>query len=233
MEALLLIAMCHDAHAAPHHTVALRARRGGVPAGIMDLMFFRGDEPDALPYDRPSIAANIFGLEYTIAPAMTGPGLTLWGERASLPLGAGYFDDAEDPPDHTDGTWLAPSKGFGAWAFGASYRNEIGLTPQEKPVWMSVVFSAGLGLGFRSGTITVWNPGIHPNNTDPTCLPESPAPDRVEVCPDDGELKLPGLLPILDITFGPKLHITEHAMVRLDLGIHNMLYIGGAAGGMF
>lgn len=220
------------ADAAPSHTVALRVRRGGIPQSIMDIWFFDNDDPGAPTYERPAIATNVFGLEYTLAPDPVGSQLIVWVERAWIPMKDGYWDDVESPEDHTDGDWLAPDK-LGLWNFGVNYANEIGITSSAAPVWLSASIGAGIGLGIRTGSITVWHPGYHPDTVDPDCGYEDMAPDRVDVCVSDEQIKLPGVVPILDVTVGPKLHITEHAMVRLDLGIHDVLYIGGAAGGTF
>lgn len=214
------------------HTFALRLRHGGVPQGIMDVWFFDSDDPGALAYDRPAIGVNVVGLEYTLAPSPVGTSLVVWAERAWTPMKAGYWDDVESPEDHLDGDWIEPD-GLGLWALGVNYAHEIGVTPQTAPVWFGVVLGAGIGGGYRTGTITVWHPGYHEDSLAPDCLYESSAPDRVDSCPNDGTADMPRFVPILDVTASAKLHITEHAMVRLDLGLHDVPYIGGAAGGSF
>ncbi|MEQ1506483.1 MAG: hypothetical protein ABMB14_29920 [Myxococcota bacterium] len=222
------------AHAADlQHTVGLRYRHGVVPNGILDLWFFDSDDPEALPYDRPKVSANVFGLEYTLGMSKSGgPKLQAWVERWAFPLDAGYWDDEESPADHTDGDWVEPD-GLGAWAIGFNFAQEIALSSTTAPVWVGLGVGGGLGLGFSSGTLTVWHPGYHQDSLDPDCLHDAVAPDRHDTCGNDGTIDMPGTVPIVDLTFGPVVHLTEHAMVRIDLGVHDFLYGGVAAGGSF
>src|SRR5688500_12543429 len=92
------------------HTVALRYRRGSVPGGlIVDRFFFDADDEGALPYERPKVRANVFGLEYGLGLPPTGRSKVVgWIERIGIPLEAGYWDDRESPPDHVDGDWVEP-----------------------------------------------------------------------------------------------------------------------------
>lgn len=230
---LLALAGALPAHAF-EHTVGLRYRHGFVPAGILDVWFFDSDDEGALPYDRPKVSNDVFGLEYGLAMEPGGgPSFLFWIERVPFHLDAGYWDDVESPPNHIDGDWLEPEKGLGMWAFGPSYLHDIPLSSNEKPVWVALHVGGGIGLGIATGEITVWHAGFHSESLDPTCLPESAAVERHGACASDGEVNLPNVLPILDITVGPKLHVTEHAMVRLDLGFHDALYAGVAGGGSF
>lgn len=236
MTALLaLIATSSPAHAL-EHTVAFRYRYGAVPRGLLDIWYFDGDDGDgaALGYTRPGVSANVFGLEYTAAPEPTGgPSFVGWIERIPIRMDAGYWDDKETPPDHNDGDWLQPEKGLGMWALGANYLHEVPLSSTDKPVWVSLAVGGGLGIGFLTGSITTWHAGYHEESLDPTCGPLDVAPDRYATCQPDGEVNLPGVVPILDLSVGPKIHLTEHAMVRLDFGLHDVLFAGIAAGGSF
>lgn len=216
------------------HTIGLRYRRASLPGGILDLFFFDSDDEGALPYDRPKVHANSVGLEYTLSLKPDGgASFVFWGERMGFPIEAGYWDDAESPVDHNDGDWLEPQKGLGMWTLGANFAQEIPLSTTTAPVWVSLAVGGGVGLGVGSGSITFWHPGYHPDTVDPTCGPLDIAPLRQSTCPADGDVKLPGVVPIVDLTIGPVVHIAEHAMVRIDLGIHDLLYYGIAGGGTF
>lgn len=216
------------------HTVGMRLRHGWVPRGIIDNWFFDIDDVGALPYERPTVRTTMIGLEYTLAlEEGGGPAFVFWGERLPIHIDDGYWDDREDPPDHLDGTWIATSTGFGAWTLGANYLQEMPLSPTTAPVWSSFIVSFGLGAAFRNGELTFWHSGEHPELDDPACQVARPAPERVADCPSDGGLPLPSVLPILDLTLGTRVHLTEHANVRLEAGIHNVLYVGMSAGGSF
>ena len=190
---LAIVALCvleSNAHAL-EHTAGLRYRYAWLPDGIMDLFYFDRNDEGALPYDRPSIRSHIFGLDYTLAPEPGGgASYVLWMERQPFVIDAGYWDDRESPPDHTDGDWLDPEKGFGLFSVGANYMHELPLSSNTQPVWVSMVVGGGLGLGFKTKNITVWHPG--PNAAaEPECRPFDLAPDRVDACAPDGNLGLP------------------------------------------
>lgn len=231
---LTMLAMGAAPAHALDHTVGLRYRHGWVPRNIIDNWFFDIDDPGALPYPRPGIRAPMFGLEYTLAlEEGGGTAFVFWMERVKLKIDDGYWDDREDPPNHLDGSWLSPDDNFGAWTVGANYMQEIPVSPTTAPVWASVVVSFGLGAAVRTGELTFWHSGDHPLVLDPDCQLSMPAPERYSECPPDGELPVPSALPILDLTLGSRIHLTEHANVRLEAGIHNVLYVGMSAGGSF
>lgn len=231
--ALSVLAASSPAHAL-EHTAGLRYRYGWIPSGIIDIWYFDDDDEGALDFERPKISANTFGLEYGLAlDAGGGPSFLFWIERMPFKFDEGYWDDKESPPDHGDGDWLRPEKGVGLWTFGASYLHELPISSNDKPVWVSFHIGGGIGLGIGTGSITRWHPGFHDEVSDPNCLPEALAVDRFATCEDDGSVDIPKVVPIIDLTLGPKVHLTEHAMVRIDLGIHDVPYGGIAAGGVF
>ena len=119
--------------------------------------------------------------------------------------------------------------GFGMLAFGANYGHEIYATP-----WMSFLFGGGLGLGFVLGDLTSWGPGgSQGSGSAATCLTEAPACTRKDFCPDDGPKSLPAVLPVVDVTVSTRFHFGDQANLRIDAGLHNMLYVGTAFGAVF
>jgi hypothetical protein len=110
-------------------------------------------------------------------------------------------------------------------AFGANYGHEIYATP-----WMSFLFGGGLGLGFMLGEMTSWGPGG--SGTD-GCMTESPAYTRKDHCPDDGPKSIPAVLPVIDLTASTRFHFGDQANLRIDVGLHNMFYVGTAFGAVF
>ena len=231
--ALAVVAASTPAHAL-EHTAGLRYRHGWLPKGILDTWYFDSDDEGALEFDRPRVSADVFGLEYgfAIEPG-GGPSFLFWIERMPFHVEEGYWDDKESPANHGDGDWLRPEKGLGMTNFGASYLHELPISSNTKPVWVSFHVGGGIGIGLGTGEITKWSPGFHEDSLDPDCLPESLAVDRYDTCEPDGTVDVPKVLPIIDITLGPKVHLTEHAMVRLDFGLHDVPYGGIAAGGVF
>ncbi|HHO53084.1 MAG TPA: hypothetical protein ENK18_19975 [Deltaproteobacteria bacterium] len=229
----MLVVGAAPAHAFDH-TVGLRYRHGWVPRGLIDNWFFDIDDAGALPYQRPGIRVPMFGLEYTLALREDGgTAFVFWVERVGLKIDDGYWDDREEPPDHLDGTWVATDGGLGAWTIGANHLSELPLSPTTAPVWASVVLGFGVGAAVRTGDLIFWHSGDHPELIDPSCQISMPAPQRYSECPSDGTLPVPSALPILDLTLGTRVHLSEHATIRLEGGIHNVLYLGLSAGGSF
>ncbi|MEQ1568072.1 MAG: hypothetical protein ABMA64_20705 [Myxococcota bacterium] len=231
----MVVGLAVAAHAGglgPSHTLGLRYRHGFLPRAILDGYFYDADDEGALPYERPAVRAQVFGLEYTL-DLPTDASFVFWFERFGVPLGHGYWDDVEkgsEPVDHLDGDYLSAT-GLGGWVLGANYSYDAPIArPPTVPIDVFLSIGGGIGLGPRTGELSVWHPGYHPS-ADPTCLPEASAPQRYEGCSADEAVQLPGVFPVLDLTLAPKVVIAERAMVRLDLGLHDVPYVGVAAGG--
>jgi hypothetical protein len=201
-----------------------------VPNAVMDVWFFDSDDEGANPLDRPKLRMYALGVEYVLKPRPTN--WIFYYEYAGSLIEEGYWDDVEEPGEHDDGDWIR-ADGFGMHSLGANYAHEIALTSEEKNVWLSMMFSAGLGVGFLTGKITQWHPGSNPANTDPNCLSDAPAYQRYQSCPSDGEKRLPGVIPVLDIGASARVNFAERANLRLDVGLHDMFYAGGAVGAVF
>jgi hypothetical protein len=206
-----------------------RGRMMGVPKSILDSFYFDSDDAGANPFERPRLRMYVFGLEYVWKP---GPmNMIFYYEYIGSGIKEGYWDDLEQPANHDDGDWLKPSN-FGVHAFGANYAYEIPISDETRNVWVSMLFSAGLGVGIVSGELSVWHPGGNPTIQN-TCLRDAPAFERKNSCVADGEVKLPGIIPIVDLTMSSRINFGERANARLDLGIHDMFYVGTAVGATF
>jgi hypothetical protein len=206
-----------------------RFRYLSVPNSVMDIWFFDSDEEGANPFERPKIRMYTFGVEYVLKPKPMN--WIFYYEYVGSGIKEGYWDDAEEPADHDDGDWIKPS-GFGMHVVGANYAHEIDVSSPERAVWVSMLFSAGLGAGFVSGQLQTWHPGGNETITN-QCLRDAPAYERKNSCPDDGNVRLPGLLPILDLTMSARINFQSKATVRLDAGLHDIFYVGTAVGTVF
>lgn len=207
----------------------LRARYMTIPDGFVDPYIY--DEPGA---ERPEIRAWAAGLEYTLANPTTQ--WIFYAERIVFLVDDGYWDDVEEPPDHIDGQWIAPSDAFGLVAVGANAGKDVPLTDDTKDVWVDFHVSGGLGLGVPTGELTRWRAGDNYTDDpvlDAECRPDDMATVRKDECGNDGTVNLPPVVPLVDLNLGFQFHFTENVYLRLEGGLHDMLYGGGALGGRF
>ncbi|MCB9778373.1 MAG: hypothetical protein H6742_07405 [Alphaproteobacteria bacterium] len=211
----------------------VRARYLTVPQSILDIWYFDSDDPGANPYKRPKVHAWTVGGEYVL---QMDPGHWIfYAEYAKSMMDEGYFDDVEEPADHDDGDWVRPD-GLGVVAFGFDYMHEVVAVPtgpDHGAVGLSFLFGAGLGMGIMTGGIEEWHPGSNPDNTDTSCRPLSPAYDRVDACPSDGYKRLPGVVPMVDLIAAMRLNFSDHAHIRFEGGVHDMLFFGTSVGAVF
>ncbi|MBL8615256.1 MAG: hypothetical protein JNM72_06585 [Deltaproteobacteria bacterium] len=213
----------------PPMELNLRARYLTVPNAIMDAWFFDAGDEGANPFERPRLRMYTFGVEYVLKPRPMN--WVFYYEYVGNGIKEGYWDDRESPADHDDGDWLKPSN-FGLHVLGFNYAHEIPISDESRDVWVSMLFGAGLGLGIMSGELTVWHPGGNSSITN-NCLRDAPSFERKDTCEPDGEINLPGVLPILDLTMSTRVNFAERANARLDLGLHNTFYVGTAVGTVF
>lgn len=215
----------------PLMEVNLRSRYLNVPNGIMDTWYFdKGDEGVNYPYERPKIRLYSVGIEYVLKPRPSN-WIFYYDYTGSL-MGEGYWDDVEEPAQHDDGDWINP-KNFGMHSLGVNYATEIPVTPVTNDVWLSLLFGGGLGIGFVTGELEQWHPGSNPDNTELDCLPDAPSYERKEQCAPDGEKRFPSVLPIVDLSGSARVNFADKASVRIDFGVHDMFFVGGAVGGVF
>lgn len=207
----------------------LRARQLFVPDSILDTWFYNSDTTGAYPEPRPSIGAQVFGLEYAFTQENTS--WVIWGEYMASGLEEGYWDDVDtgDTVDHDDGDWVRPDN-FSGWWTGFNYNYILPLTPPEKATHLDFVAGGGAGFGYITGDLTYWRPGTA---IETDCEPAAPAYVRRKVCPADGGKEFPRFLPMLDVTLGLQLNFADRAHIRLEGGIHDMLFYGVSGGGRF
>jgi hypothetical protein len=202
-----------------------RARYLSVPNSILDIWFFNNDADGANPYPRPKVRAYTAGAEFVLKKDPAN--WTIYFEYMGNLMAEGYWDDVDKPVDPTDGDWVRPD-GLGMLVLGSNYGHEIHATP-----WWSFVFGGGLGLGVLLGDLTTWGPGASVNNQNDGCFTTSPAYIRKDNCAEDGTKRIPKVLPVVDMTVSSRFHFGDQANLRVDLGLHNMLYIGTAFGAVY
>ncbi len=211
------------------YAAGVRYRNMWVPNGIVDSFYFDADDRDVLTeFARPKIRGWALGAEFGIQPFPAS--FQFFAEYININIEEGYWDDKESPPDYLDGDWIR-AEGLGIFGLGASYTYELALTDVNADVWVSMHFGAGLGIGFATGNLTQWHPGGHPENVEFDCLAEDTAIQRKDKCKPDTDWRPPPVVPLVDITLGARVHIAQHAHIRADFGVHDMLYAGVAGGG--
>lgn len=215
--------------------VGFRGRYMTVPNGILD-PFVSAHEDDEYPA-RPDINAYTLGLEFVVKEKSANG--IFYVEYLNPLIEAGYWDDADrGSPEPDDGSWVAPQN-FAVITLGADYAYELHATN-----WLSFMFGAGLGAGIILGDLYEWQPGEDPNdaeannnNADVTCGVLAPAYERYEDCEHDAALvadgDMPPVIPMVDINIGVRFNISNRASIRLEGGLHDMFYGGGAVSVVF
>jgi hypothetical protein len=208
----------------------LRFRRLGVPQSLVDAWFY--DEDDGSPYERPKIGANAFGAEFVLRPRAAN--WIFYFEYLKNTTDEGYWDDVEHDglADHDDGDWVRP-EGLGAFALGATVHSELRVTRDGAIVGGGFLIGGGVGLVFVTGDLLTWHDGTNPDNAEPSCLPKGDSWDRVDACEVDGGKRLPRVLPMIDLSVSGKIDYKDLAHLRVDVGVHDLLFFGLAAGATF
>lgn len=198
--------------------VNLRGRYMAVPDSVLDIWYFNGTDDGGAHLERPKIRAYTVGLEWAIRND-SQMGAFYFDYFGNL-IKPGYWDDVEDPPDYLDGDWVEPSQDFGIVAFGINYYYDMRLHKV-----FSIVVGAGLGGAYIIGDLEQYDG----KDGEPAYKVREDNPDAE---PDD-VYRVPTVVPILDVNAGIKFHINERANIRLEAGLHNLLYVGGAVGVVF
>lgn len=211
--------------------VNARGRYLFVPDSLIDI-WYETHAGEAV-IDRPKIQAYSLGLDFVVRDRQANG--IFYAEYLSSMIKPGYWDDRDNPPDYLDGSWIEPEH-FGLVMLGADYAYEI-----RANNWFSVMVGAGIGVGIKTGQLVEWEPGEDPTNSDsdnvdPSCGPAGTAAytRALELgCTDDGPVRVPSVLPVLDVNLGMRFNINDHASIRLEGGVHDLFYGGAAVGVTF
>ena len=214
--------------------VNFRGRYLFVPDSLLDI-WYESHSGGGLVPARPRIEAYSLGLDFVVRDKQANG--IFYAEYVSSLIKPGYWDDRDNPPDDADGSWIEPEM-FGLVLIGANYAYEI-----KANNWFSVMVGAGLGIGIKTGQLVEWEPGEDPSdgnsdNIDVECgTAGSPAYTRAGSiddgglgCEDDGAVKVPSVIPVVDVNLGIRFNINDHASIRLEAGLHDLIYGGAAVG---
>ncbi|MBN2799635.1 MAG: hypothetical protein JXX28_10855 [Deltaproteobacteria bacterium] len=204
-----------------------RLRKMSVPDTLMDIPFYSSEET-ALNYERPKIQGYAMGLEF-VTKKDSANGI-FYFEFADSLMKEGYWDDREGESDanHQDGEWIIPSKNLGLLTFGANYAYEAFFVRTEQThgnFGLSFVVGGGLGVGFLVGDVYYIAQGDD----------FTPAYQRAAQGDEPDGLK-PGVIPVVpmvDMNAGLRFNFGDRAVLRLEGGMHTMLYYGATMGIMF
>lgn len=206
--------------------LGIRVRSVSVPRSMLDVWFFDADDDNwAYIESRPRIRGTALGLEFGVS-GDTGNGL-FYAEFLDSGMTDGYWDDIEEPANHLDGDYLAPSSAFGIVAFGANYAYEVHLLRVERTqgrLGVSFLVGGGLGLGILAGRLDRWGPDTQGNPSYKRYLDGLP--------PDSGK-EVPRIYPMVDLNTGIRLNFGDRVALRLEGGVHTLLYYGTSLGVTF
>ncbi len=105
--------------------------------------------------------------------------------------------------------------------------------------WFSPFVGVGLGPGLVLGDVTEFNPkeGSTCRNealggvfASPSCLDKGKVNLERDFDAGEKETGIPPLLPVLQLGGGVRFNIAKHAMLKIELGFQDYLYLGGALG---
>ncbi len=204
--------------------VNFRGRYLFLPDSVLDIWY---EKHAGETFERPNISAYALGLEFVVKDKQANG--IFYAEYISSLMKEGYWDDRDNPPVYTDGSYIQPDS-FGLVAIGADYGYELHGTD-----WLSFLFGAGLGVGIKTGELVEWESGEpegtpDADNTDQACGPTEAAYERFEHCADDGAVRVPPVVPILDVNVGIRFNFSDRASLRIEGGLHDLIYGGAALG---
>jgi hypothetical protein len=204
--------------------MSFRGRRMSIPRGVLDLWYIASNSPLwPLPgEERPHVQAWSYGMEFVVK-AKKDNGI-FWFDWIDLSMPDGYW---QSNTDSLGGNYLQPTRNLGLVSFGADYAYEASLVRLEQTrgiFGLSLVVGGGLGLAVMVGDIQRWS-------TSPDGVP---AYTRFEDgLPPDTDNEIPRLYPMVDIHLGLRLNFANRVVIRLEGGLHSMLFYGVTIGYRF
>ncbi len=207
-----------------HHEFSFRGRGMTLPSSILDIWYFNEDDAGWIDgLERPKTGGYALGFEYCIkGPSANG---IFYFDYADATMKEGYWDDVEEPADHQDGSYIKPSKNFGFVTFGADFGYEVHFVRTEDTngaFGLSLVPGAGLGVLVITGQLDEWSWDGNPSYIN-----------YQNGAPPTDTVRVPKVLPMLDINFPLRFNFGDRVVMRLETGLHDVVYYGGTLGIMF
>lgn len=178
---------------------------------------------------RPSISAYSGGLELLVK--FNRDTVIFYGEWVQSQMGAGLWDDKESGdragvPDFEDGDYLVPGNNFGLVAFGVNYQADIPLVKLDRTNGaFGMDFTAGAGLGLLA---MVGQLDRYDSDDGPLELPAYEQFDNGQTAdPDD---QVGRFWPAVDVNLGFKFNFADRCTLRIEGGLHTLLYAGATLG---
>lgn len=204
--------------------ISFRGRSMSVPDSLLDIWYFDSDDAGwPVPgEDRPKIGAYAVGLEW--AYIKNSSGVLVYFDYVGSTMKPGYWDDREEPGDHLDGDYLAPSRNLGLVSLGANYQYEapfVKTSQTNGKFGLGLTLGGGLGAAFMVGQLERWKPG---DDGTPAYVRQATEPA------DENKQGIPRVLPMVDVNAGLKFNFGDRAVLRLEGGLHTMIYYGGSLG---
>lgn len=203
-----------------------------IPRSIMSVNFTEeADDGWILPgQDRPDIKALAMGVEFVIKWDTSN--LFLYMDYTSSRTQEGYWDDRDE--DFTDGSYVVPTDDLSIITVGADYMADIKLVDlslTDNKFGMSLLLGGGLGISYVRGDVIYWEatqdspmPSFDKYSNYLTCQ------DSTAGCPENLEPEaqnIPRVLPMIDIQAAIRFNIMDRTALRIEGGLHNLLYWGG------
>lgn len=207
--------------------IGFRGRRLSIPNGLMDIWYSDKDsEGWPLPDEgRPHINGWSYGIEWGFKDKHANG--IVWLDWIDSSMPAGYWDDRDEPPDTADGDYIVPGKNVGILAFGGDYGHEVDMVRLDRTkgiFGLSFLVGGGLGLGVLVGPLDEWSQAE--DGTPAYTLYANGEPPQ-------SEKDVTRYYPIVDVNVGLRLNFADRVELRLEGGLHTLLYYGAAVGVRF
>ena len=138
----------------------------------------------------------------------------------------GYWDDQDDPPDHLDGDFLKPENNFGFAALGADYYQDIPILKSDKT-------NGAFALHFWWEAASDSACGQATSNTGRQQTPVTRATSSISTESPRLAQRTSPIHPPPRRKRGAAFAFGDRASIRLEGGLHSMIYWGASAGVMF
>lgn len=216
--------------------VGLRYRSLSVPNSLMAIWFTDAsdDEWVLAGEDRPDIHATSIGIEYVLKWDMSNT--IIYFDYISSDTDGGYWDDRDD--DWRDGSYVLPTDNLALLNLGADYMANIKLIKIEQTegkFGLDLMLGGGLGIAYVTGDARYWEQNESSNLRSYQkydCYMNNPV-DGVQTkgnCAgvDTTPLvqKIPRVLPMIDVIAALRFNIMDKTAIRLEGGLHDLLFVG-------